>query len=134
MAPHRSSLYAQLPRFLIIGAGALIIDIGGYELLNLYLNGLAAKALSFIAATQFAYACNKYWTFAKPERSGVEFLQFNTLYAATLGVNVAVHSALTNFTDTPSLLALLLASAGGTTLNFIGQRHWIFTRSNHHSP
>lgn len=121
-------LRTHLLRFLGVGSVALMIDLGGFYLLSTVVPTIAAKALSFVAATQFVFACSKYWTFADaaPGHGGWQFFQFNSLYLVTLVANTAVHSVVLYVTTVPSLGALLIASTTSTTINFLVQRHYIF--------
>lgn len=116
----------QLFRFIIVGCSAVITDLLCYFALLTILPPAVAKTISFIAGTGVAFIFNKYWTFEKKERSHIEVIRFIILYSTTLITNVSINELFLYFFPALTLLAFFLATGTSTTLNFIGQKWWVF--------
>lgn len=115
----------ELKRFLFAGIGAVGTDLGSYYLLLNFLTHDISKTLSFLLGTVVAYILNKYWTFEKHAKSYKEMCKFTGLYAMTLGANVMTNKLVLEVSNIV-LLAFLVATGVSTTLNFIGQKWWVF--------
>ncbi len=115
----------QIFRFLIAGFSAVGTDFFTYHLLILILSKSIAKGISFILGTIVAYLINKYWTFEKKEKSYSEMVKFMFLYLFTLSVNVGINKIFIMLNASINI-AFLFATATSATLNFIGQKWWVF--------
>ena len=122
-----NKLKNELRRFLIAGSSAVGTDfITYYIILNfLHLDIDIAKTFSFILGTVVAFVVNKYWTFERYEKSYKQIFQFTILYSTTLFVNVTVNRLVLDFAEL-FFLAFLIATGASTTLNFAGQKWWVF--------
>lgn len=119
-------IYLESSKFLVVGIMAVLTDMSVYYLIYDRLGHGGAKAFSFICGTIIAFFLNKYWTFGKKQRSGVEVLKFVTLYSSTLGANVIVNSMSLTLFPQLIFLAFMAATGTSTVLNFAGQKLWVF--------
>ncbi len=129
----------QLFRFIATGLTATAVDAGLYfGLIHGPLPGAynAAKATAFLFGTLVSFLLNKYWTFGASGRNPGETGRFLALYGTTFAVNVGVNRAIV---AAGLALALpqgrvefagwFLATGCSTTLNFFGQKFWVFAGS-----
>lgn len=103
-------------------------DMGTYYLLLHVLHHSAAKAASFMLGTAVAYLVNKYWTFEQHRRSFLEIVKFLILYLFTLGANVWMNKGCLVVSQDNILLSFLVATGTSATLNFAGQKWWVFKK------
>jgi len=121
-------------KFGLIGAIAFVITFAGTNLLH-YQAGvgpLTSNTIATVAATIFAFAGNRYWTFRDRERTGmgregVLFFVFNgiglVIQLACIGL---VHYVI-GLTDPFSLnAALLVGVVLGTLFRFWSYRKWVW--------
>lgn len=120
-----SKVKPELSRFIFSGILAVSIDLLIYQMLVNYLNYDTAKALSFICGTIVAFIANKYFTFKKYKKRNKEVWQFVLLYIATLTINVAINRLVLDISQI-IFLGFLVATACSATLNFLGQKFWVF--------
>lgn len=123
----------QLPRFLVVGSTAVLIDFLVYTVLIAFLPIATSKTVSFLSGTVFAYFANKLWTFEQKERDHVEMVSFFVLYGTTLLVNVSVNQLVLYILPGYILWAFLAATGTSTILNFIGQKWWVFRPKSYES-
>ena len=135
-----TNLHRQIKCFIVIGISATLLDFALYWWWHRYLTYSAAKALSFLCGSIFAYLLNKFVTFQQKQHSNVEVLKFATLYGSTLVANVAANSSSiafckflfptiwSNYAHLIILFSFILATGVSTVLNFIGQKFWVFKR------
>ena len=124
----------QVRRFLVIGSLSVLTDWTVYVLLTrLGLMTDVSKGISYAAGMIVGFVGNKLWTFESARRSGDEPATYLLLYAATLGVNVAVNRALLELLAEwmppgwTKGTALFVATGVTTVLNFVGMK-WITFR------
>ena len=120
-----SKVKPELSRFILSGILAVTVDLLTYQMLVNYLNYDLAKALSFICGTIVAFIANKYFTFKKYKKRNKEVWQFALLYIATLTINVAINRLVLDISQI-IFLGFLVATACSATLNFLGQKFWVF--------
>lgn len=94
----RRSVTVEALRYLAVGTVALVVDVGGFNLLR-YAGGegpmhdrpLAAKVISATLATGVSWVANRHWTFRHRRRAAArgEFLLFSTVAGASLTIAVA---------------------------------------------
>ena len=118
----------EIKRFIAVGLLAVGTDLSVYTILLNFLTHSPAKAVSFISGTVVAYLLNKYWTFEQKNKSFAEAARFAALYAATLGVNVAVNKISLMILPLWIFFAFIAATGTSTILNFLGQKFWVFNR------
>jgi putative flippase GtrA len=91
-------LIPELSKFGVVGALALVVDVGGFNVLRyagghglLYEWPLSAKVLSASASTVVSWLGNRYWTFRHRRRKSAsrEFLLFVIMCAVGTGIAVA---------------------------------------------
>jgi putative flippase GtrA len=130
----------QLTCFVIIGVISVIIDFSLYKALSSQMDFGLAKAVSFIVGTFFSYIANKVFTFQQYGKNFKEFTKFLGLYFFSLCVNVLVNKItmiilvlLSDFElfsflveDTVFILAFLAATFVSMTINFVGQKFFVF--------
>lgn len=133
-----SQTRVQLFKFAASGIIATVVDFGTYfGLLYTVLPGghEASKGVAYVLGTTVAYLLAKYWTF--PDRDPVpgETRRFLVLYGVAFAVNVGVNSLLLALLGVafaalgqPALETVAVVGATGCsmTLNFIGQKFWVF--------
>lgn len=116
----------QLVRFMVSGISAVMTDMGTYFLFLHILSHSPAKTISFILGTIVAFLLNKFWTFEKPAISMKEIVKFGLLYLFTLGANVGANKTFLWLLVGQVFIAFLAATCVSATLNFLGQKHWVF--------
>lgn len=133
-------LVRELMKFGIVGAVALVIDVGTFNAL-LYagdsspLEGhpLSAKATSTVVATTAAYFGNRHWTFRHRTRSGLgrEYVLFFVLNGIGLAIALACLACSHYLLDLRSPLADNIAAnvvglGLGTAFRFWSYRRFVF--------
>jgi putative flippase GtrA len=127
-------LVPELAKFGIVGGIGTVIDLGGAALLhNAYHVGpLAAKAISFTAATIFTYLGSRFWTFRHRENQPV--LREAVLFITINFVGLLIAEAVIAFTiyglDLKDPIAYnaasMLGTGLGTIFRFYAYRKWVF--------
>ena len=111
-------------RFFLTGLLVVGIDLGIYIILLELIDINIAKALSFVTATLISFFINKYWTFEKQGLRVAELLKFLFLYVSTLFINVFSNNFLLDITNI--IIAFIIVSAISASINFLGQKYWVF--------
>ena len=127
-------LTGEAIRFLIVGGTAFGITVGGTDALHLGagLEPLVANLLANVAASCFAFAAHKYWTFRHRPEGGQrrEFVLFFILNGAGLGLqqlSIWFTRDVLDFTGVLALNASLIVGIGLATLfRFWSYRKWVF--------
>jgi len=133
-------LVPELAKFGIVGGIGTVIDLGGAALLhNAYHVGpLAAKAISFTAATIFTYLGSRFWTFRHRENQPV--LREAVLFVIINFVGLLIAEAVIAFTIYGLGLthpiafnaASVLGTGLGTIFRFYAYRKWVFLAPAEH--
>jgi putative flippase GtrA len=120
-----SRFLKNAPRFAVVGALGLVVNMLGLQLLYRAadLPLLIASALSAELATVQNCFLNGRWTFGHRRPSFVRFVRFNLSFIVALLVNVALVWALVA-SGTHYLLANLAGIAVGATWNFSANSSW----------
>ncbi len=122
-------LFAQVSRFVAIGAICALIDFGIYHgLLAVGTWVHLAKAVSFICGTTAAYFLNRRFTFASAGGRG-RFAGFALLYGTTFVLNVGVNALmLAVLPDMPLRVSVawVIAQGTATVINFVMLRTVVF--------
>lgn len=119
----------ELSLFLMVGSLTVLIDYLTYRSLTWVLGVDAAKGVSFITGTVFAYFANRFWTFGHTQHAAGSAWRFAVLYAVTLSTNVGINALALNaliFLPGAVQFAFLIATAVSATLNFVGMKSFVF--------
>lgn len=119
----------ELLKFCVGGGSAVIVDFLVYILLKLYMPVSAAKAISFVAGAAVGFVINKLWTFESKTFLPSEILKYVLLYAISATANTLVNKGVLMAADITAL-AFLCATGVSTVLNFLGQKFFVFAKSN----
>lgn len=120
----------NLCRFLIVGGFATLIDFVVYMLLSIKIDITLSKAISMILSSIFSYFVNKNFTFNNHDKTNVSYIvRFYIIFAANLAVNLGINSFVFYRTG-QKLPAYILATAGGMTVNYLGQKFIVFDRKS----
>ncbi len=125
--PH--SPRALLVRYLLIGGGSVLIDVGLLYVLH-SIAGVQlslATAIAFLVSLVFNFVCNRL-TMAGSETKQLlrHAYRYALLVVANLVVTVAVVTAAPRV-GVPYLIAKLAVVAASTCWNFVLYRRWVFT-------
>ncbi|MGN0740808.1 MAG: GtrA family protein [Treponema sp.] len=116
-------------RFLVSGVFIVCVDFLVYRLLFIKTSIVIAKAVAYITGTITGFFLNKFWTFKSEKKIWKEAFLYFALYAITAFINTNANKFV--FEKTNNLIfAYLVATAISTCLNFLGQKFFIFTRSD----
>jgi|TARA_B100001093_G_scaffold456117_1_gene466812 putative flippase GtrA len=115
----------QLPRFIIVGIFAVLIDYFFYTLLSNMVIVNIAKAISFILGASFAFIFNKLWTFSKRAFLYKEIFKFTIVYSSSLIVNVCTNQFIL-LQSGSIIFAFLIATLSSATINFLCQKYFVF--------
>lgn len=128
----------------MIGVLAVLVDLTCYYLLLNLLpevvfdgvpNESVAKFFSFLCGMSVTYTFNKLWTWKKNDSSKLRMFKFTLLYGFSLGMNVASNSFFlyvlheyANILDLPHkhFIAFVGATGLSASINFVGQKYWVF--------
>lgn len=122
---------AALVRFALVGAAGFVVDAGVLHLALASGAGLfAGRAVSYLAAATFTWACNRRFTFATtlPPTLG-EWARFVLANAGGGLVNLAVYSALVLAVEAVARTPVIGVAAGsvaGLAVNFALSRRFVF--------
>ena len=136
------ALGREASAFLVVGAVALAVDVGLYNLLVhagdpglLAESPLTAKTVSVTASTTVAYVGNRFWTYRHRPRGRVarEYALFFVLSAIALGIALACLAFSRYALGLTSALADNVSANGvglalGTAFRFLSYRRWVFRR------
>jgi putative flippase GtrA len=139
-----SDVKKQLIKFTLIGVLAVLVDLVCYyvllnvlpeQLFDRVPNESVAKFFSFLCGMSVTYTFNKLWTWKKRDSSKARMTKFMLLYGFSLGMNVASNSfflfVLHGFSDILNLpykyfIAFVGATGLSASINFLGQKFWVF--------
>ena len=127
-------IYETLPRavkrFLVTGTLTVGVDALTYALLLRWDIAVdAAKALSLVAATIFAYLVNRFWTFNDSSARGQRVVPFLLVYASAIVLNVGVNHVFLWMLGTRGLgyaVSWFAATASSSSWNYFGLRYVVF--------
>ena len=137
-------LQKQLIKFTLIGVLAVLVDLTCYYIfLNVLPENLRfgfdiedlSKAMSFLCGMSVTYTLNKLWTWKSKTKSKKRVLNFTILYGSSLLINVITNSTTLDLLheveilknlDYKYLIAFIVATGISASVNFIGQKFWVF--------
>lgn len=118
----------RIMKFLVTGGSATLIDFCIYFILNKFINISIAKFISMLVSCTFSFLINKGWTFQIKEKTNKAYV---IKYAITQGINISVNVATNHFVfyaTGKKLVAYVIATATGMTVNFLLQRFFVFNQ------
>ncbi|MEH6971241.1 GtrA family protein [Bacillus sp. JJ675] len=120
---------ATLLRFGTVGAGNTLIDFGVFFLLTaLNVPYLLAQFCSYTAGILNSYIWNRKWTFRVKEKvRGQEIIRFLIINLAASGITFLLLYGLQK-AGLSLVSSKVTATVGGTVINFIGNRLWVFQK------
>ncbi len=134
----------QAAKFLLIGAGATVVDIKVFNFSVWIFSFLAIteiytfKAASFLIATFVKYWGNKYWAFEKNGNDGIhkEVIQFFLITAIGLAIDVLAFYYFTKVLgpqfNAPAKvwqeLSIIFAALAAAIWNFCGYKFFVFKK------
>jgi putative flippase GtrA len=123
----RWECFLQPLRYLAVSGSGTAVNFATFSLLRAFaVPTMACAAMAFAVACRHGFASHQRFTFAvQTAARGRRSLKFLLLSLATLGVNLAVLSALAAAGVSP-LFAQVAALAAACPLNFLGSRRWVF--------
>lgn len=115
-------------RFLLVGSCSTAIDFVIYMLFSLRIQINIAKTISMLMASVFSYAANKLFTFQDTHKTNVGYLiRFYIVFVLNLATNIWVNYICYNSSEN-KVLSFVFATAVGMTLNYLGQRFFVFRK------
>ncbi len=122
---------SSLPRFLIAGCCSTAIDFAVYFFLSGKLPTAVSKGISMVVSSIFSYFVNKRFTFRSREKTSMGYLlRFYAIFALNLGANIGMNELVYRLSGY-KILAFLCATAAGMTVNYLGQKRFVFRETCH---
>lgn len=122
----KDKLEYQILVFLLIGGLATTIDFVIYNYLFTFFSINISKLISMLSSSLFSYFTNKIFTFNKGKNYNQKYLiKFYIVFLLNLLTNIFVNYYVYKLTSV-KLLAFILATLLGMTVNFIGQKFFVF--------
>lgn len=120
-----------LMKFATVGAGNTLIDFSTFFLLTAVRTPyLLSQIISYTAGMVNSYLFNRSWTFQVKQKINMqEVMRF---FLINLAASSTAYCLIYVFRDNfgfSLLISKILATAGGTCINFIGSRFWVFRPS-----
>jgi putative flippase GtrA len=133
-------LYREMLKFGVVGAGAFVIDAGGFNLLvyggghgPLHHRPLTAKIISASVSVVVAWLGNRYWTFRRRRRPEVHHELF--LFVVVNGIGLLIAVVCLGFSryvlglESPladNISGTFIGTALGTLFRFWAYRKFVF--------
>lgn len=116
-------------RYLLVGVGAVAIDIATYFILIHFtqLTPSSAKKISFIAGAFWSYISNKKFTFRVTNVSWFVPLLFVVVYFLGFVFNSIVHDFMFAFTSN-KVWSVITATVVSVVWNYVGQKFIVFSK------
>ena len=115
-------------KFIVVGGCSTIIDFCIYMILSIRVPITVSKGISMICASIFSYVVNKRFTFENTDKTDIHYLiRFYIVFAANFVTNLEVNYLIFTWTG-KKLIAFVLATICGMTVNYLGQRFFVFNR------
>jgi putative flippase GtrA len=122
----------QFLKFCLVGGLNTGIDFIVFTLLHLAgLPYLAAQCISYSCGVLNSYLINRTWTFQSRgtsfQKEGLKFICLNLVsLLVTSGLLVLLHQ----YVQFPLTFSKIISTAAGVLLNYVGNRLWVFEKSN----
>ena len=123
----------KLPQFLIVGLLGTVTNLVLFYFLvdKLSYPPIPISVLAFLLASMQNYLLNHFWTFNKSVGNKfpkiLDYFRFLSVSLIGLSVNLFILWWYINTFD-PSIkvVAQAIGIAGGTSINFLGSKYWVF--------
>lgn len=125
-------MFFQFLRFALVGG---IGTAAHYTILILLVSGLhvhpvLGSTFGFLVGMVINYALNKSFTFSSTRAHREAFWRFVTVAVIGISINTSAMALLTIRLNFHYLLAQVIATVLALSWNFLGSRHWVFTRKS----
>ncbi|GAB6109649.1 GtrA family protein [Fusibacter bizertensis] len=126
-------LEIEVVRYIISGTSAVATDFMSYLILyELFkINVSVSKGISYVLGAFLAFLINKLWTFetAKAHKTHIALLKFGLLYGFSFSLNVLINAVVLDITQI-TIFAFGFATGTSIVVNYLGQKFWVFKKSN----
>lgn len=121
-----------LLRFGIVGIANTLADLTTFSLLILWhISVLPAQIVAYLAGMGSSFWLNRKWTFQINQKvQGVEIIKFLIVNGLSLLVSIGVLLLLVQANHVPLWIGKVISIGGGTVVNFMGSRLWVFRIKN----
>lgn len=117
-------------KFLLVGGCSTLMDFLIYIALAIVIPIFLAKAISMIVASIFSYIFNKNFTFKNRDQTSMRHVvSFYVVFTLNLITNVGVNFIIYS-TSGCKVMAFVIATICGMTINYLGQRYWVFKKES----
>lgn len=124
----RSLFAGSLMKFLLVGGCSTGIDFIIYMVLSIKMHTTTAKGISMIFSSVFTYIANKKFTFNNNERTNLNYvIRYYLVFFANFITNLGLNHLIFQYTGY-KILSFIFATLGGLTVNYLGQRLFVFKR------
>lgn len=118
----------EILKFGVGGGTAVIVDfLFYYILMNIGIERLISKTISFILGATVGFIINKLWTFESKQYNNVEIIKYIMLYLFSSTINGLINQCILEI-SLNELIAFFCATAVSTIINFIGQKFFVFKK------
>lgn len=115
-------------RFLVVGIGNTLIDLFCFLILTragVYY--LGAQVTAYLAGVINSYLCNRAWTFKVARRNKEQAVRFLIINLLSLGLSSLTIYLCYSVCHKDIWVSKVVATCGGTVLNYIGADQWVFS-------
>jgi putative flippase GtrA len=124
----RDPTFLQLSKFGLVGVLNTLVGYGAFLILLNYTNYLMSLVISHILGVTHSYIWNKWWVFKSNKNLIIEFLKFNSVYAAVFFSNALVLIFFVNVLNLDPRIGQLIALPMITMISFTGHKYWSFRK------
>lgn len=121
---------SRIIRFIMVGGCSTLIDFIIYILISIWMDISVSKGISMICSSVFSYFANKIFAFSNKEKTNISLLvKFYIVFAANFLVNMGMNRLVYEMTAN-KIIAFILATICGMSVNYLGQRLIVFVKDN----
>lgn len=118
----------KIIKFILVGGCSTGIDFIIYMLVSLRWPITLSKGVSMIVSSIFSYVANKHYTFGNKEKTSISYLiRFYAIFIANFCTNLGVNYLIYQETG-KKIVAYIIATICGMTVNYMGQRFFVFNQ------
>ncbi|MBU4200111.1 MAG: GtrA family protein [Verrucomicrobia bacterium] len=131
MQPRRSAwILSDFRRYVIIGAGAALVDFTVYTLLarGLSIHPVMANSISRPLGGLVSFTGNRYWTFRGRGKAAlhIQFVRFWIVWGLSFTLTEALIWLFHDGLHWEALISKLCAEGTAVLFNFLMQKYWTF--------
>ncbi len=122
----------RLVKFFIVGGINTLISLLTFYVLNklLSFNYILSSVIGYVFGMTNSYILNKRWTFNDNNKKIIlQLVKFTFVNVVSIGINLLTMYVLVDGLYFDSMVAQIIATAFSTSVNFIGSRTLVCTRS-----